>query len=145
MAKRKHILLIVDDKEELGFFMDALKMIPGPIQCTYASSAEHAFEILTFVKPDFIFVDYHLPRINGLQFISILNLDSKLKEPKVFLYSTRINVEIEKMGKILGAAGSIKKTNSINTLIHQLKSILVPELLPRHVFLQQDEERRYLN
>ena len=141
---KKHILLIEDDNDELGIFMDALNKVEGSFKCTYAKSADHALEILNYVKPDLIFIDFNLPKVNGLQFLSIFHSDSKPNGIRVFLYSTKITDEVRKMAKVLGAAGCIEKTNTINNLVHQLKAILNPALLPSYVFFPNVNSARGL-
>jgi DNA-binding NtrC family response regulator len=67
---KKHILLIDDDRDELTIFMDALADVPGSFKCTYASSASQGLQMLQYLHPDFIFIDYNLPPTNGLRLLS---------------------------------------------------------------------------
>jgi DNA-binding response OmpR family regulator len=131
---KKHIMLIDDDKDELVIFMDALNPIMGDFKCTYADNAEQAYEMLKYLEPDVIFVDYNLPPLNGLQLLAVIRGKRKFRKSKVYLYSTTISDEVNKMARTLGAAGCIEKTNKISTLTHELKAILNPELLPSYVF-----------
>ncbi len=63
---KKHILLIDDDVDELKIFNDALEELPGNFKCTYASNAYQAMDMLKFIHPHFIFIDYNLPAMNGI-------------------------------------------------------------------------------
>jgi len=51
---KQHILFINEDKNELIFFPDALKIVPyhEGFKCTYASSPGQALEMLKFLVPD---------------------------------------------------------------------------------------------
>lgn len=119
-----HILLIDDDEDELGIFTDALKAIGDFYKCTYATSAEQAMNILQIMQPDFIFVDYNLPKINGLEFISAARYHIKPDITRIFLYSTKINNDLIRTARLLGAAGCIEKSSTIGELTRDLKIIL---------------------
>lgn len=125
---KKHILFIDDDTDELKIFLDAMNRIPGQFKCTYASSSCQAIEMLKYFVPDFIFVDYNLPKLNGLQFLSIARSEDKLRSTKMFLYSNRISEETGKMAMVLGANGCVEKTDAIGILAVELKAILLPDI-----------------
>ena len=120
------ILLIDDDEDELGIFTDALKAIGDFFKCTYATDAEQALSILQVMQPDFIFVDYNLPKINGLEFISAASKHIEPGVTRIFLYSTRINNDLVRTARLLGAAGCIEKSSTIGELSRELKIILDP-------------------
>jgi len=71
----KHILLIDDDKDELLIFTDALEAKPGPgkFECSYAQSTLEAVQMLKHLVPDYIFIDYNIPKMNGLEFIDLIH------------------------------------------------------------------------
>jgi DNA-binding response OmpR family regulator len=120
----KYILLIDDDEDELGIFTDALKIVGDFYKCTYAADAEQAMDILKIVQPDFIFVDYNLPKINGLEFISVAGKTINPGATRIYLYSTKINNDTLKMARLLGAAGCIEKSVTIGELARELKVVL---------------------
>jgi CheY-like chemotaxis protein len=120
---KKYILFIDDDTDELMIFLDAINKVPGNYKCTYASSTDQAIDILKCAVPDYIFVDYHLPNLNGLQFLSILKAERKLDHVSKFLYSNRITEDVSKMAKVLGATGCIEKTDTARMLAVELMSI----------------------
>jgi len=128
---KPHILLVDDDKDELSIFLDALRELPEDdgFKCTYADSAEKALEILKYLVPDFIFLDYNLPGMNGLRMLSIISTQPNLKRTQVYLYSNQINEVLLQSAMLLGARGCIRKTNSIHTLSHELESVLVSRSL----------------
>ncbi|MEO5563219.1 MAG: response regulator [Chitinophagaceae bacterium] len=121
---QKNILLIDDDEDELKIFTDAVRQVPGEFKCAFAPDSEQGLVLLKSFVPDYIFVDFNIPKINGLQFISAVKNERHLREIPVFLYSTSISDEINKLAEILGAAGSIEKTFSIGMLAGELKTIL---------------------
>src|SRR5690348_4134639 len=103
---KQHIMLVDDDRDELTFFLDALRAVPcdDGFKCTYANSARQAQDMLKYLEPDFIFVDYNMPDTNGLQML--LDIKNKLgsEKPKVYLYSIFIDEKMQLAAKSLGAS-----------------------------------------
>jgi CheY-like chemotaxis protein len=128
---KPHILLVDDDKDELLIFLDALREVPEEdgFKCSYANSAEKALEMLKFLVPDFIFLDFNLPGMNGLQLLSYINTQLDLKHTPVYMYSNKITDAIRQSAKLLGADGCIAKADSIHALRNELESVLVSRSL----------------
>ena len=131
-----HIMLVDDDKDELTFFLDALKDVPceGGFKCTYAASATQAAEMLKYLVPDFIFVDFKMPVINGLQLLLTIKNHFGSEKPKVYLYSIFINEKIKKAALNLGVSGTVKKMFTIKSLTEELKTVLTSPVTPAYVF-----------
>ncbi|SRR5258706_12090935 len=131
-----HLMLVDDDKDELTFFLDALKNVPceDGFKCTYAGSAKQAGEILKYLVPDFVFVDYKMPETNGLQFLLTIKNQLGLEKPKVYLYSILTNEKFKKAALGLGATGAIKKMYTIKALSDELKTVLTSPGTPTYVF-----------
>lgn len=123
---KKHILLIDEDKDKLKLFMEALADVPGSFKCTYASCAAQGLDMLQYLHPDFIFIDYNLPQVNGLEMLALIKRDHKINDIPVFLYSTNINKSTNEAAMALGAAGCIEKPTSIGMMTVVLKSVFVP-------------------
>lgn len=132
---QKKILLIDDDIDELKIFTDAIKEVPGEFKCVFVNDTQAALQMLLSFTPDYIFVDFNIPKINGLDFLSAVKKTDTLKEVPVFLYSTSISNEMSKMAELLGAAGSIEKTFSIAMLASELKILLTDGARPNYVML----------
>lgn len=133
---KTHIMLVDNDKDELIFFLDALKQVPyeDGFKCTYAGSAGQAIEMLKYLVPDFIFVDFKMPEINGLEFLSMIRMQPWFQKSKVYLYSMFSNEAIEKAAFDLGASGILTKKYKINMLSKELTSILTPDMAPAYAF-----------
>lgn len=124
---KKHILFIDDDTDELEIFLEAMNKIPGKFKCTYAASPMQAIEMLKYLTPDFIFVDFDLPKMNGLQFLAILKDEDRHRHTQSYLYSNRINDDLSKMAILFGAVGCIEKTNTVGLLEIELRTALLAE------------------
>ena len=131
----KNILLIDDDIDELKIFTDAIKEVPGDFNCVFVNDTQEALDMLLKFIPDYIFVDFNIPKINGLDFLSAVKKTDNLRKIPVFLYSTSISNEMSKMAELLGAAGSIEKTFSIAMLASELKVLLTDGARPNYVML----------
>ena len=120
----KEILLIDDDADELEVFSEALRSVDKNIQCSQATDLNEALEFLTYSSPAYIFIDYNMPKINGLEVVSEIKKMEKLANSKIVLYSNYISEEMNKKAMALGAYKCVKKPNMINVLIKNLKDIL---------------------
>jgi len=120
----KEILLIDDDADELEVFSEALRSVDKNIQCSQARDLNEALEFLTYSSPAYIFIDYNMPKINGLEVVSEIKKIEKLANSRIVLYSNYVSEEMNKKAMALGAYKCVKKPNMINVLIKNLKDIL---------------------
>ena len=132
---KKHILLVDDDKDELVIFMDALRRVPADdgFKCTYASSTEQAIEMLKYLVPDYIFTDFNMPLMNGLEFLKSIKGQQRFTNTQLCLYSTHISEEIQKRACILGIY-CIQKTGTIDSLSENLSGVFAVERQPHYIF-----------
>ncbi len=66
---RPHLLLVDDDRDELMILSDALKEAGIDCICTWATDPLQALDMLHYLKADFIFMDYNMPKMNGIECI----------------------------------------------------------------------------
>lgn len=120
---RKHILLVDDDEDEPEILSEALKKMPEPIDCYSVTSPEHALRVLNEFVPDFIFIDYNMPRMDGLAFISEIRSIKRLSNTPLVLYSNHLDSDVIKEAMALGARACIKKPPKISLLVEKLKEL----------------------
>jgi DNA-binding NtrC family response regulator len=120
----KQILLIDDDDDELEVFSQALHSIDKTITCTLAKNLDEAIEFLNHSTPAFIFIDFNMPKTNGLECLVEIKKLNKLGKSKAVLYSNHIDDEMTEKAMALGAFKCVKKPNMINLLARRLKEIL---------------------
>ena len=120
----KKILLIDDDDDELYFFTEALTETRCPYQCVSARSVEEGMRMLDHTRPEFIFLDINMPRINGFEGLALIRKLEAIRDIPVILYSTAITEEVIKRGSLQGATACMQKTGSITTLAENLKRFL---------------------
>lgn len=120
----KEILLIDDDTDELEVFTEALRSVDKNILCSQAKDLNEALEFLSYSSPAYIFIDYNMPKANGLEVVSEIRKIDKLEKSKIILYSNYVNEEMNEKAISLGAYKCVKKPNMINVLIKNLREIL---------------------
>ena len=121
---KTHILLIDDDEDELEILTAALHKVPLAFDCIWVQSAEHALQLLNHYSPDYIFIDYNMPKANGLKCLAEIKKMQHAQNIPVILYSTCINEVNSKKAMSLGAFTCLEKPIRFNVLVKQLKEII---------------------
>ncbi len=120
----KKILLIDDDQNEQRVFLEALHKLRSDANCIFARNAELAFKTLNFLTPDFIFLNMHLPTMNGLACLARIKELKHLRSVPVLLYSTSFSDAIKEKAIAMGAASCIRKPSTVNVLMHILNRLI---------------------
>src|SRR5690349_12683576 len=127
MSYYRSILLIDDDTEDQEIFLDAVKEVDPHIHCRFANDAEAALKQLNeeiLLKPDMLFIDLNMPKINGKQLLKEIKKAEHLKGIPVVMYSTFFGPrDIEEINS-LGAVHHMVKATRFMELCSALKYIL---------------------
>lgn len=123
----KHFFLIDDDEDELEIFMEALSKLHVHCKCTYAQSAEQALEILNYLKPDVIFVDINMPKIDGFECVRRIRAKDGHADTRIVIYSNGVNEVSTEETRSWGANSCVKKTNSVADLVSAMRAMLSAE------------------
>lgn len=111
--KNKTILLVEDNYVDVESVKRAFKKLDINVTLTVAYNGVDAFAMLTSVEnkitPDIILLDLNLPKMNGLEFLSIVKEFSKLKNLKIFILTTSKEEYDEITAQNLGVTGYILK------------------------------------
>jgi CheY-like chemotaxis protein len=78
----KHILIVDDDPDDIELFMEGVRMVDETIQCSHASNGHDALYKLRLnpdFRPDYIFIDLNMPRMNGKQLLAELKKFPELR------------------------------------------------------------------
>jgi len=119
--KQKVILLADDDVDDAQLFCEALVSIDRNIICHCATDGMEALEVLQNVeRPNIIFVDINMPRMNGWEFLRKIKCIDELKEIPVLVYSTSTQARDINTALDLGALCFFAKPNKFS----ELKNIL---------------------
>ena len=118
------ILLIDDDEDELFIFNEAIKEITTDIQCVYAKDAETGIEMLAQISPLIIFVDFNMPRINGIECLGRIRKLQHYSGAPLILYSNGADDILSQKAMDAGASSCVKKPIKFSVLLDLLKEIV---------------------
>ena len=119
------MLNIDDDPEDLEIFYKAVKTVNPLAKCFLARDAKEALSILRdAIVPDYIFLDIHMPMMDGKTVLAELRQNKRLEDVPVVMYSTRINPGETEEYAALGANQFLAKHNDFRGLCSSLESLL---------------------
>jgi len=106
----KTCLLLEDDLEDQEFFMYTLNNVAPETRCYATSNGEEALVMLERgLRPDIIFTDIDMPRMNGVEFIRTLRSDDFLRAIPVIVYSASHSDRDQYIMKTLGVLAFYSK------------------------------------
>ena len=122
----KILFLVDDDRDDREIFEEALMECDPSIDLMFARDGVEALEILDSgnILPDVIFLDYNMPRMNGMECLKNLKANQKTKQIPAIMYTTSGDRELEKTLLMLGADHYMQKTVSFAELCVELKRLL---------------------
>ena len=124
--KKLNILFIEDDAIEQMKFHRVLENLNVNHHIIEAQNGEEALSILTSQKelPDIIILDINMPRMDGIEFLSLLKADEKLKFlPTIILTTSNNSREVLKCYEI-GIAGYIVKPLKYEDYVIKIQNLL---------------------
>ncbi|MDQ3047776.1 MAG: response regulator [Bacteroidota bacterium] len=129
----KNILLVEDDYLDVESVRRALSKIKIGHNLMVAHNGVDALGILTSedmkVAPDVILLDLNMPKMNGMEMLTIIKNYYSLKKIKTFILTTS-GEEYEKIAaQNLGVAGYIIKPLSFKEPMNDDTALLLKELL----------------
>lgn len=119
------VLNIDDDPEDLEIFYKAVKTVNPLAKCLLARDSKEALNLLRdAIVPDFIFLDIHMPTMDGKTVLAELRQNKKLEAVPVVMYSTKINPDETEEYMALGANEFLNKHHDFRGLCNSLESLL---------------------
>jgi CheY-like chemotaxis protein len=119
-----NILIVDDDEDDRDLFCDAVNVVDSKINCIMARNGEEALRALIsdhLPRPDLIFLDLNMPRVNGVQCLREIKKHPALKAIPVVIYSTsKLREDIEITRK-LGAVHFITKPSTLRELCDEIE------------------------
>lgn len=126
MSKSLNILLIEDDAIEVMKFNRVLKNLEQVHKIIEANNGEEALKILKnkVIIPDIIVLDLNMPKINGIEFLSILKADDVLKYiPAIVLTTSNNHRDLLAFYRI-GIAGYMLKPLKYEEYVDKVKKMI---------------------
>jgi CheY-like chemotaxis protein len=124
--RRLNILLIEDDMIEVMKLNRTISKLELPHKIVEANNGEEALEFLQKKDelPDIILLDLNMPKLNGIEFLSILKKDDVLKYiPTIILTTSSNQQDLLECYKI-GIAGYVLKPLKYEDYIIKIQSLL---------------------
>ncbi|HET6255403.1 MAG TPA: response regulator [Puia sp.] len=120
------ILIVDNDMDDVLFFRDALAEIDPGIQSMMAFNGIEALQKLETAgtKPDFIFLDLNMPKMDGKQCLKHLKNNPLFQPIPVIIYSTNGRPEDKEEMLALGAASYVVKPNRFQLLKSEIQAVL---------------------
>ncbi|MCP2029717.1 DNA-binding NtrC family response regulator [Flavobacterium sp. HSC-32F16] len=127
--KYRNILLVDDDTDETEIFVMAVNAINQKIKYSVENNALDALKKLQNSKlsPDIIFLDYHMPYLDGTEFLKLLRDVKELKKIPVVLYSGHSGTMLKDAEDKFKKVQFLKKQGDFKKLIELLRGIIMPE------------------
>ena len=112
--KKHKILLVEDDELDVISVGRTLKQFGSDYELLTAYNGIEALQILKEHVPDVILLDLNMPKMNGIEFLTVVRNDEKLKDYKVFIMTTSADTADRTMTESLGISGYIIKPLNYN-------------------------------
>ena len=124
MSIVKNIFFINDDTDDQEFFIEAISGLKNINLSGMANNGTQAINMLNncILLPDFIFIDFNMPFINGIEVLRMIKKLQRIKGVPVFMLSSAI--EQSEVSRKLGAKGFIKRCDDITALQQELHRVI---------------------
>ncbi|MCM4168451.1 Response regulator rcp1 [Arenibacter antarcticus] len=137
MDSRPYILLADDDDDDCKFFKEALEALPISAHLTFVNDGEELMQLLTKnveYMPDVLFLDLNMPRKTGVQCLTEIKCDYRLKNVPVVIISTSYDPVVANLLYQSGASYYIRKPigfSQLQELISTAILRIIKENIPR--------------
>jgi DNA-binding response OmpR family regulator len=123
LVKRKIIMIIDDDEDDRDLFCLAVRQINRFINVICCKNGKDAIELLSREKatvPDYIFLDLHMPYMNGKETLIELKKIKSMSQIPVIIYSSTKSLSDEEEVKKLGADYFLTKPYHFMDLVNSI-------------------------
>ena len=127
-----NILIVDDDEDDRDLLTWAIHDIQPSINCIMARNGQEALKCLRsnkYPKPNLIFLDLNMPRLNGFLCLTEIKQDIFLQDVPVVIYTTSKLKEDEARARCLGADYFITKPPTVVELQRSIEKVFAKELI----------------
>lgn len=123
----KRILQVDDDSDDCELFLEALKCVSSAIYTAINNPVEALRKLIQReIEPDIIFLDLNMPLMPGIEFLTEIKKQEKLKHIPIIIFSTSQLDDIIREAKLHGAEDFISKPNNFDDLKRILSTYTEP-------------------
>jgi len=124
MKKTKQLFYLDDDHDDLSFFRDAAERLGHEVS-TFTNAQDMMLDLhLAENNPDAIFLDVHMPLVNGEEILKVLKSSSDLKSIPVVMISGAYPKKLVKHFMDTGANYLMKKRPTMADLRSAIEDAL---------------------
>lgn len=123
-------VIIDDDADDILFLREAILQIDGSVLCHDFDSPLQAISTLSqegSVIPDYVFIDFNMPHLNGLECLLQLKQLRRLANTKYIINSTSMDDKLKKKFLSHGAFFVFQKPYQASSYLKILKQVLLNE------------------
>jgi len=114
-------VLIVEDDQDIGSFILRAILDETSHQAILVTDGQKALETIKSLKPNLLVLDYHLPRMNGIELYDHLRTHEELERVPVILMSARLpKNEARKRNMVC-----LEKPFELDTLLKTIEDLIV--------------------
>ena len=118
-------VLIVDDDRGTRMVLEAMvKKTVCPVEIEMATDGNLALRLTRRFRPHVIFLDYMLPRIDGLKVSRLIKGDTKLREARIILMTASASEAMESVASESGADCFFAKPLDVGKVRAKLQGFL---------------------
>ncbi len=119
------LLLIDDDQDDRQIFREAVAECDPRIAVLFAADGAEALELLeqSVVLPDVIFLDYNMPKMNGIECLKRLKSNSHTRHIPTIMHTTCSDPAQRQRVMSLGADHYMPKAASFDLLRAELSAL----------------------
>jgi len=119
LINQLNLLLADDDTDDCIFFQEALEELPVAVNLATVNDGVQLMNLLSKKQeslPDLLFLDLNMPRKTGMECLSEIKRNEKLRHLPVIIFSTSINMEVMNELFNKGASHYIRKPAEFSKL-----------------------------
>lgn len=119
------VLYVDDDLDDQEFFVTSLAESRPGIKCFLARDSYSAIEVIkTIPIPNYIFIDLHLPKVNGIELLRKLKDMSLYSAVPMYILSTTLFEPHANTIREIGGSGFLRKPSSLNDFRTMFEAVL---------------------
>jgi CheY-like chemotaxis protein len=124
IEKDKTIVYVDDDEDDRDIFREVMRDVNPNLKLVLAKDGQDALTKLRELNPICLFIDMNMPKMNGLQLLTILKEDPVLAEIPAFILTTALTPNQTHELKSLGAYDYLIKPSSFEDFKNLLRNNL---------------------
>jgi DNA-binding response OmpR family regulator len=127
MRYPERVLLVDDDEDDCMVFGIGISEISRRIEFQCNQNSESALAQLNddrVPRPDIIFLDWNMPKVNGKDFLAAIRKNARYDEVPIVVFTTSHAKEDRESAQRLGASYFLSKPSSVQELLRSLHAIL---------------------